>query len=281
MAVILPSKAKDARKRERSLRPVRPSRRDRAQYQSGLDDIVRYLKAQTANLSDVIKSDADRLQVAQTLTQLSLQAQARVDAVSASMSRTFVGSVDAANKKATESAIAKAFSVDFATIIDSPFVAGQIELAIAENTALIKSIASEHWSKVGQAVLDNYRGVPLPDGVSLTKRLQDMGGITQRRAKFIARDQTSKLNSALNESRNRENGIEEYIWRTSRDERVVGTPGGKYPKGSRGHENHYKREGKRFRYDNPPEDGHPGMAYNCRCHQESIVDLDKIEAMYV
>ena len=281
MAVILPAKAKDARKRERSLRPVRPSRRDRAQYQSGLDDIVKYLKAQTANLSDVIKSDADRLQVAQTLTQLSLQAQARVDAVASSMSRTFVGSVDAANKKAIEGSIAKAFSVDFATIIDSPFIAGQLEMSIAENVALIKSIASEHWSKVGQAVLDNYRGVPLPDGVSLTKRLQDMGGITQRRAKFIARDQTSKLNSALNESRNRENGIEEYIWRTSRDERVVGTPGGKYPKGSKGHGDHYKREGKRFRYDTPPADGQVGASFGCRCHGEPVVNIDKIEAMYV
>lgn len=281
MPVILPSKVKDLPKRERTMRPVRPSRRDRKQYQDSLEQMVDYLKGQTANLSDVIKSGADRVTVARTLTQMVTQAQATIDSLAAGTAQSFVSSVDKANKKATEAAISKALSVDFATIIDSPVVLADIEMALTENVSLIKSIASEHFSKVGQAVLDNYRGVPMPEGGSLVQRLKQIGGITDTRAKFIARDQTSKFNSALNEARQGANGIDEYIWRTSRDNRVVGTPGGKYPKGSRGHENHYKREGVKYKWSEPPEDGHPGEPYNCRCHAEAVINLDKLVAMYV
>ena len=47
-----------------------------------------------------------------------------------------------------------------------------------------------------------------------------------------------------------------YIWRSVRDDR------------SRGE--HAKRHGQVFSWDNPPEDGHPGEAPNCRCWAEPI-----------
>lgn len=47
-----------------------------------------------------------------------------------------------------------------------------------------------------------------------------------------------------------------YIWRSVRDDR------------SRGE--HAKRHGQIFSWDNPPEDGHPGEAPNCRCWAEPI-----------
>ncbi|MNN32792.1 Phage Mu protein F like protein [compost metagenome] len=212
---------------------------------------------------------------------MSQAAQARFDALAPNTAASFVTKVDKANKSAVESSIAKALSVDFATIIDGTDVGAVLDQALVENVNLIKSISTEHFGKVSKAVLDNYRGIPQPEGVSLTQRLQDIGGITKKRAKFIARDQTSKLTGDLNQSRQQDNGIDEYIWRTAKDRRVVGTPGGLYPKGTKGHGNHYEREGKTFRWDSPPSDGHCGQAYGCRCYAEPKLNLEKLKAQYI
>lgn len=281
MPIIIPKEGDGARKRERKLRPVKPNRRDRAEYVAVLQDQVDFIRAQMRNLSDIIRSGASRAEVARTITEMSAAAQARADAVAPGTARSFVTAVDAANKAATEATIARALSVPFATILDEPGVQDAVELAIAENTRLIKSIASEHWAKVGQAVLDNYRGVPLPDGVSLQKRLQDLGGITKRRAAFIARDQSANVTAALNETRQTSLGIDEYIWRNSRDNRVVGNPAGLYPKGNARHGDHWDREGKTFKYSNPPHDGNPGQPIGCRCYAEPVLNLDKLKAQYV
>lgn len=75
--------------------------------------------------------------------------------------------------------------------------------------------------------------------------------VSASRAEFLARDSVLSLNAAINESRMVEAGVEEYIWSTSQDERV--------------REEHAEREGETFRWDDPPEDGHPGEAALCRC----------------
>jgi uncharacterized protein with gpF-like domain len=115
----------------------------------------------------------------------------------------------------------------------------------------------------------------------------------ETRADLIARDQTSKLYGNLAQKRQENSGLIWYYWRTMEDERVVGTPGGRYPKGSDGHGNHFKMDGKVCRWDNPNlyaksvqdakdgnwemrteemPSGHPGDEYQCRCYAEPIFD---------
>jgi len=55
-------------------------------------------------------------------------------------------------------------------------------------------------------------------------------------------------------------GLEEYTWRTVGDSDV--------------RSEHQAREGKRFRYDNPPPDGHPGTPWGCRCFAEPYFPPD-------
>lgn len=264
MTVILPPGQGPKRpRRPKRMRPVRPNRAARSAYLRALGQMVDILKGATSNLSDLVRSGAGRAEVAARLLQLSRETQATIDNLAPGTARSFVSDLDRQQKAAMESAIGQAMGVDFARIIDTPEVAADVQLALQQNTALIKSISANHWSDVSQAVLDNYRGVPLPGDVSLTQRLQQLGGITERRAAFIARDQTAKLTGSLNQTRQTANGITEYIWRTSEDARVVGNPGGMYPKGTRGHEDHYHRNGKRFKWSEPPADGHPGQAFNC------------------
>ena len=263
MPILLPKKPDRPRKKQRELRPVRPNRSVRKAYEDVLVQQVDILKAQTRNLSDLVSSGAARVSVAERLGAFALSTSQRLLGMATQAARTFVGMADRSQKKQLESNISRALGVDFARIMDGPGVAEAVDLAISWNTSLIKSIGSEHWDKVGAAVLDNYRGVPLPEGQSLTQRLMQIGGVTENRAKFIARDQTSKLTAALTKTRMQENGIDSYTWRNAGDTRVVGNPGGKYPDPTEGHGNHWDREGKVFTFDNPPSDGAPGEAYNC------------------
>lgn len=103
--------------------------------------------------------------------------------------------------------------------------------------------------------------------------------ITQARLDEIHEAYTS-VNDALNKSRMESNGIESYKWRNVGDSRVVGNPGGKYPDGNEGHGDHWDREGKTYAWDDPPHDGHPGQAFNCRCSAIPVLDLDKLKAQY-
>lgn len=265
MALILPPPdgPKKRGRREKRMRAVRPTRSGRKQYLDALTRMTDILKAATGNLSDLIQGGAGRAQVAQALTQLAAQTQTQIDGLAPGTARSFVTEVDRQQKAATEKALGDALGVDFARIVDSARVREDLDLAMAQNTALIRSIPAQHWSDVSQAVLDNYRGTALPDGQSLTQRLRQVGGITERRAALIARDQTSKLTGSLNQARQQDNGIEEYIWRTAGDRRVVGDPSGLYPKGNRVHGDHFHRDGQRFKWGEPPSDGHPGQAINC------------------
>lgn len=75
-------------------------------------------------------------------------------------------------------------------------------------------------------------------------------------------DQVHSLDTQLTQKRQQSLGFNEYIWETRRDERVRGNPNGLYPKAK---PSHYARQGVVFNWDNPPENGHPGEDYGCRC----------------
>jgi SPP1 gp7 family putative phage head morphogenesis protein len=131
-----------------------------------------------------------------------------------------------------------------------PWLAQEMEAFVADNVALIKTIPSQFFGSIQGIVSDGARsGKNMQD---ITADLQKITGVAKRRAKFIARDQVSKFNGDLNQLRQKNVGINSYIWSTSLDERV--------------RPSHAAKEGKKFSWDNPPNDtGHPGEDYNCRC----------------
>jgi SPP1 gp7 family putative phage head morphogenesis protein len=132
-----------------------------------------------------------------------------------------------------------------------------LELFASQNAQLIKSLPEQELERVAGTV---ERG--LQQGSRFTdvaKEIQKSFGITHRRAKLIARDQTTKLNASLTKLRQEEVGVEEYIWQTSGDERVRPT--------------HRANDGKKFRWDSPPsKTGHPGHDVNCRCVARPVLD---------
>jgi SPP1 gp7 family putative phage head morphogenesis protein len=104
---------------------------------------------------------------------------------------------------------------------------------------------------------------------SAVKTIQRSYGVTERKAKFLARQETSLLMTKHKQVRYEEAGVKEYRWRCVA--------------GSKNHPVrpwHKALEGKVFRWDNPPittEPGqpvrrnNPGQDYNCRCFAQPIV----------
>jgi len=60
----------------------------------------------------------------------------------------------------------------------------------------------------------------------------------------------------VNQLRQEDLGIEAYIWRSQDDAKV--------------RDNHAEYDDRVFRWDSPPDGGHPGQAHNCRCWAEPV-----------
>lgn len=123
------------------------------------------------------------------------------------------------------------------------------------NVSLIKSLAKEQISEIRGLLQEGEAGAWQVD--ELRKSIQARFGVTRSKADLLARDQTLKLNGQLTQKRQQNAGIVEYIWTTSRDERVRPM--------------HAELEGTKQRWDKPPvvspdgRRGHPGDDYQCRC----------------
>lgn len=161
-----------------------------------------------------------------------------------------LGAVDEA---LTESLV-RAVGVDISSYLapDSDIRAALAE-ATEANIALIKSIPTQYLDSIRETVQRAFATGERFESVA--KRIAHIGDVTENRAKLIARDQVSKMNSAFNEVRQVSVGVTHYTWSTSHDERV--------------RPSHRQMNGEVVAWKEPREvDGervHPGEAVNCRC----------------
>jgi len=154
-----------------------------------------------------------------------------------------------------------AFRIDL--FVAEPYLNDLMKLWITENVARIKSIPDQYFKEVENIVRESVmNGSTL---TTLSKALESRFKVSQDRARLIARDQTGKVNYYLTRQRQLQVGIRRYQWLTAGDERV--------------RDLHEARANKLFRWDNPPEGGHPGQAVQCRCIAQPVVDLDKVSFM--
>lgn len=167
------------------------------------------------------------------------------------MARRFVRSADDANTK----------RLNIDVYGDSQELTNHLQAATANSVQLITSIPQQHLNQVESIVFANVRAGGRPS--TIAAQLQKQFGITQRRAKMIARDQTSKINSELSRIRQTSAGFPYFEWVDSDDERVRDR-----------HQylaDHVTQYGKGvYRWDDLPlsdsgEPIAPGMDYQCRC----------------
>lgn len=170
----------------------------------------------------------------------------------------FVSRGDAQNHAEVSTNLKNQTGIDLSAYLrNSPNIAERVNTLTAGNVQLIKSIRSQYLDKVQNAVMQAMvKGTLNKD---LAVQIKDLGKTTEKRAMFIVRDQSSKLNAALTQARHEDVGIKKYMWSTSLDERV--------------RDSHADKEGQIFEYTNPPADtGHPGHDFNCRCVAIPVLD---------
>jgi SPP1 gp7 family putative phage head morphogenesis protein len=149
-----------------------------------------------------------------------------------------------------------------------------LKASIANNVSLIKSIPSEFFRDVQQAVLSSITdGKGLDD---LTKFFENQHGVQSRRAKNIAVDQTHKAYNGLNRDRLKSVGVSKFEW--------LHSGGGLHPRQHHIDPWPIGLNGGIFSYDALPviepstgERGIPGQAINCRCTIRPVVDFDDAE----
>lgn len=159
-----------------------------------------------------------------------------------------------------------------------------LSAAVSENVNLIRGLSTQYIDRMQSAIMASRNGTL--EG-SLADVLSEISGITKNRAKLIARDQANKIHGTVTKIRSQTMGSVGYQWRNQRDERVRGNPSGMYPNVS-SEKNHWIREGQYFLWQSsanppaapdgypfrqPPEDGFPGYAVNCRCFAAPVFTI--------
>lgn len=136
-----------------------------------------------------------------------------------------------------------------------PWLDKAIEEFTRENVSLIKSIPdnllSDLEKELSREIADGSR---FEDLVTI---VEDKINVAKNRAELIARDQVSKFMGDLNRVRQQDLGIDKFEWNTLNDEVV--------------RPEHAERQGKIYKWSDPPNGETPGEPVNCRCYATPIL----------
>lgn len=168
-------------------------------------------------------------------------------------------SLEAQRHTDTFVAIAKrAMGINLRDVVKQEDLSAYLTMKAGQNAALIKGLSDETVKRVSVTVYENT--IAGNSQRTLQAELTKTFGFSDNRAKLIARNEMTSLNSDLTRIRHEQAGIKEYIWRTANDERV--------------RDLHRSLNGKKYRYGEPTgaEGGlQPGKPINCRCYARGIV----------
>lgn len=180
------------------------------------------------------------------------------------------------NKAQTQRIYNQAFGIDLSGLLGDGAIREDMDKAVKENVDLITSIQTDFINEIGEKVFTNLSRGGRHE--NLTSIIKEHGEVSKARAKFIARDQTAKLNAAFTESRSRALGLDLYEWGGAGDERE--------------RDSHFVLNGMLCKYSDPTVysddwgktwkkrktigafEGNPGQDYGCRCVPLPYVSWD-------
>lgn len=271
-----PRLARLRKRRARRIRPVRPSKRVELWYREQLlrivgelrqagEKIAAGIKPSWPHVGDAVSPDvrAEIAAAAEGFGDIELTAR-RLTQIADRLS--FVRRSQAAVDERLSKVVLDSVGVNIKPFLDFD---GEIRTAMraaAEaNVALIKTIPEEYFASIRESVESAFASGQRWEEIAA--RIAEIGKITERRARFIARDQVAKLNSDFSRVRQVQVGIKRYRWRGALDKRE--------------RQSHRDLEGEVCRWDSPPivdgEAVHPGQAVGCRCVPEPEFDLDQVD----
>jgi len=240
------------------LLPVPHSTSNEVQYAKDLEGMVQAMQEEVARvepaLLNVVLPSVGLAAITETLVTLGRMLLAKIRP---SIATDMVRRENLHNERLMNQVMGIGFgNFSLRTLVMNEGIDRELAARVAENVSLIKSIPEMYHTKLNTVVYEAVSGGVTRD--KLAEEIQKIGSVTLSRARIIARDQVAKANGALTQIRQQNLGVTEYVWQTSQDERVRPT--------------HRVKHGKTFRWDSPPPDtGHPGHDYMCRCVANAII----------
>ena len=291
-ALLTPKKKKWRRQfRPKMLKgkPLHYSHIDAARYQKGMDVLIaRMVKETEAQIRALFNSDAAEKHFA---TDDSVASQARI--ITNKLKEKFQQLFNRRSKGLAENMIESAKKSSRSSLGSSlKQLSGGLTLktdvltarlndvliaTTAENVALIRSIPEQYFGQIQGSVM---RSITHGEGLKdLIPAMQKYEGITYRRAKMIAMDQTRKTYNGINLARMDSIGIKEAEW--------LHSGGSDHPR-----KTHMEMDGKVFpltdsigkhgeeipggMYDRDVEEYiQPGQLPNCRCRYRPVIKFNE------
>lgn len=154
-------------------------------------------------------------------------------------------------------AIQGVLDITVETMLGPEDVRETLDAFLTRTTSLIRDVTEQARGRIADAVL---RGIQQRTPTAkVAKEIAEATGMARKRARRIASHQSVSLNSALNEERRRQAGLDTWKWRHS---------GKLHPRPE-----HVARDGKIYTDETAPAD-RPGQLPNCGCVAQAVLVLD-------
>lgn len=258
--------------RRRKMRPPTPSKRAEVWYRDRLSELI-------SSMTQIVTEELERPTLTDAPDDNPLSITARLARIMQRLASISIGEIasriaaglvrraNLQNKEQTQRTYKEAFGIDLTGMLGDGAVREKMEEAVRENVDLITSIQTDFINDIGEKVFGNLREGGRSE--NLIGIIQERGNVSLSRARFIARDQTAKLNSQLTEARSQALGLDVYEWSGTGDERE--------------RDSHFALNGMLCKYSDPTVysddggktwknrssigayEGKPGEDYQCRC----------------
>lgn len=140
------------------------------------------------------------------------------------------------------------------TLPPEAFLGPVMQAAVADNVGLIGGLTDELRKGIGNVITRGVRAGRRH--TALIPEIVERLGVSESRARLIARDQVLSFNGELTRLRQQNVGVTRYRWLTLDD--------------GKARDEHIANNGQIFSWDNAPDTGHPTEAVNCRCQAQPI-----------
>lgn len=256
--------------------PLNPNVSVEARYAAALLRLVRQMQTETtaamrrlekAHPTGDSAMDASLAAQARILTNaLRRKFQAAFARQATTLAQKFTRDTEAASKGTLHASLKEmSGGISLKTSTINPAIREIVRAGVTENVALIKSIPDEYFLRLQGSIMRNIQKGEGTAGILRT--VEALGMVTDKRARLIARDQTSKATTALNAARLKALNVRKFEW--------LHSGGGKEPR-----KLHEEMSGQVYDLDDPPviddktgERGLPGQLINCRCRMIPVVDF--------
>jgi len=162
------------------------------------------------------------------------------------LARKYGVAVETFNRRQLEKGLKRVLGID--VFASEPWLAEQIAAFSVKNVSLIQSVPEKLFTELESGIFDRFSAGTRFE--SLAEYISQRFQVAENSATRIARDQVGKLNGQLTGLRQTNLGVTEYTWETLKGERL--------------RDSHREKQGKTFKWNDPPSDtGHPGEDINC------------------